>query len=96
VQVDGAGAYFIRTLTETSTALPEVSCIGEISVENGWELNQQEIVFLTNGFRHVTIEVGQQFDIDYQSLVPPTGFSIFPTTSRTRVCELPNITLEFR
>ena len=95
VQVDGAGAYFIRTLTETSTALPEVSCIGEISVENGWELNQQEIVFFS-GFRHVPIEVGQQFDIDYQSLVPPTGFSIFPTTSRTRVCELPNITLEFR
>ncbi|NQW46643.1 MAG: hypothetical protein HQ464_02625 [Planctomycetes bacterium] len=83
------GKYFVRTTTPTSEPLPPISCLGEISEENGWAVNNQQLLANWRGF-----EVGETFEATYQHAPPGGGASTFPEVTRTRRCGLPTITLE--
>jgi hypothetical protein len=82
------GKYFVRTTTPTSEPLPPISCIGELNEENGWAINNQQLIADFRG-----VEVGETFQVRYQH-APPGGGSSFPEVTRTRRCDLPTITLE--
>jgi len=85
-RIFSGGKYFVRTTTPTSQPLPPMSCVGEITAENGWQVNEQQLIA---DWRD--IELGENFGAKYQ--VFPGG-PIFAEVARTRRCGLPTITLE--
>jgi hypothetical protein len=48
------GKYFVRDTTATSQLLPPISCIGELNEENGWKINNQELISI-----YFTPELGE-------------------------------------
>lgn len=83
------GKYFIRQTSPTSDPLPPISCIGQITAENGWKVNHQELIG-----NFASFSVGQTFQATYQHVAGPGIPSTFPEVTRTRRCGLPTISLE--
>jgi len=81
VRMYSVGEYFQRTITETGQPLPPITCLGEVDEATGWEKNVQKFVTYNLHGIGSQLETGDDF----------TVFGL----DRTRVCELPEIVLEF-
>jgi hypothetical protein len=82
------GRYFQRTITPTSDPLPPIQCLGELTEERGWELNEQELITAQRSY-----EVGEAFRVEQQNF---GALPTFTELDRVRRCPLPDITLEFQ
>lgn len=88
-EVQFGGEYFERQITETSDMLPQVSCIGPVSTQAGWQKLERDMISDV----YEWFDVNEEFSARYQPR--GAGFN-FNTLSRTRRCDLPTITLELQ
>ena len=95
VRVDIGGKYFVRTISETETNLPDVECIGAVTPERGWKLRREEVRYFDVPDFGYPLAVGESLSTFYQHQSGNSP-STFPVVTRTRRCDLPQMFLEFQ